>query len=105
MSSKVQITYVTDRPREIKQALEALDYAEMLHPDWPMDNIYKCLSILQEEVGELTQAILDYDSGKGSINEIIKEADHAAAMGLRFKKNIWKMIEILNIKRAEAREV
>lgn len=98
MSSKKQIEYITDKPDEILDALKELDRAEELHPEWPIDDIYKCLAVFQEEVGELTQAILDFDTGKGSVNNVIIEANHAAAMGLRFRKNICMVLSKLTEK-------
>lgn len=67
--------------------LAELDRAEKLHPNWPQDLIHAS-AICTEELGEMVQATLNHFEGKGSKQKIIVEAVHAAAMAIRFLKNI-----------------
>lgn len=62
--------------------------AEQKHPDWPVDNMYKQVTILQEEAGEVSKAVLHYFDENGSIEDIKKELYQTAAMCMRMLKNL-----------------
>lgn len=71
----------------ITEVLAELERAETLYPNHPT-NHFKSLAIWQEEIGEVTKALLDSED-KGSSREDIKtEAIQAIAMGFRFLKNL-----------------
>jgi len=78
--------YVNDqRELEIYQAIkDELDRAQKLYPDWWQDMVYGASTAI-EESGEAVKAVNDLAlHGKGSIEEIRKEAIHSAAMWIRF---------------------
>jgi NTP pyrophosphatase (non-canonical NTP hydrolase) len=54
-------------------------------PSWPTDPLH-AVAVVQEEVGELTQAVLQtiYEPAKSNPSHVAKEAVQAAAMALRF---------------------
>jgi len=69
------------------EVLAELERAETIHPNFP-SNEFEALAVWQEEVGEVTKALLDAKH-KGSSREDIKtEAIQAIAMGFRFLKNL-----------------
>ncbi len=61
--------------------------AEKIHPVWPRNHIHQA-AICAEEAGELLQASLNHDEKKGTKQAMITEAVHAAAVAIRFLKNI-----------------
>ena len=61
--------------------------AEKKHPEWPLD-MFKQLAIIQEEIGEVTMAVLHYHDESGSLDDIKKELIQTAAMCLRMLKNL-----------------
>lgn len=69
-----------------RKLTEELERAEKQHPEWPKDLVYQA-AIVQEESGEFLKAVMDYKSGKGPADDIIKEAIQTGAMILRFLKN------------------
>lgn len=71
----------------IALVMTEIDRAERIHPVWPKDLIH-AVSILNEEVGETTKAVLDHNERKGSPQAIVTEAVHTAAMAIRFLKNL-----------------
>jgi len=62
---------------------EELIKAEGKFPWWPIDIIHG-VAIIQEEVGELVKACLDFYYGRGNREQILKEATQAGAMIYRF---------------------
>ncbi|MCB0599381.1 MAG: hypothetical protein KDD28_35250 [Phaeodactylibacter sp.] len=76
---------------DIRNYLEAvlfgLEGAEIWRPKWPKDIIH-ALAILTEKGGKLTQATLQYEDGSGELVKVEAEAVQAAAMALRFLKNM-----------------
>ena len=65
--------------------LAELRRAQRKFPEWPADPLHAC-AILQEEVGELTRAILHavYEPSKGGPKDVEDEALQVAAMAIRF---------------------
>lgn len=58
------------------------------HPNYPK-NKYEQLAILQEEVGEVTKAVLQLEQeGKGNIDDIKAELIQSAAMCIRMLINL-----------------
>lgn len=70
----------------IEQALQA---AKKKHPIWP-ENIHKRMSIVIEEIGEVSKAILQYEDEGGDWDEIKKEMEQSAAMCVRFLESLEK---------------
>lgn len=60
-------------------------------PNWQTDPIH-ALAVIQEELGELTQAILDtvYGGSHGGVDNIRSEAQQAGVMIIRFLENMDK---------------
>ena len=58
-------------------------------PKWQTDPIH-ALAVIQEEIGELTQAVLDtvYGGPHGGVDKINAEASQAGAMLVRFLENM-----------------
>ena len=63
--------------------LQALVEAEKEHPTWPEDPIHAA-AIVQEECGELVRAAVQAYYEGGTREALIKEAEHTAAMAIRF---------------------
>lgn len=59
-----------------------LKWAENKHPVFPKC-MFKQLAIIQEEVGEVTKAVLHYHFEDGDWRNIIKELTETAAMCVR----------------------
>ena len=66
---------------------EELKRANDLHGDFP-DDIFKCLAILQEEVGEVTKAVLDFNFKNVPLEDIRKELIQSGAMVIKFLKKL-----------------
>lgn len=80
------------RNEALELILKELQRAEGIHPLFPPlrpnDPVYAC-AIINEEAGELTQAVNNFVmEGKGSMNDIRKEAVQTGAMALRFLMEI-----------------
>ncbi len=73
------------------EILEELRRATKKFPTWPTDPIH-AKAILDEEVGELCQAILEtiYELPKSNKENVKKEAFQVAAMAVRFIINFDK---------------
>lgn len=80
ISNKIKLKALLD----IYSELEA---AEKQHPNWP-ENPFEALAIITEELGELSQALLQYKHEGGLSEAIRAEAIHVTAMGFRFIINI-----------------
>lgn len=76
----------------VRVAVDELIRATNLHPHWPSDPLH-AVAILAEEMGELTQKLLQatYEPKKGvTVDDIREEAVQVAAMGLRFLVNFHR---------------
>ena len=62
--------------------LDELAKAEKKFPSWPEDQIHAA-AILAEEAGETIKAALDFESQRGSLEELKKEAVQTGAMAIR----------------------
>jgi len=73
---------LTDVLIEVSRAMEK-------HPTWPTDALH-AKAVLDEEVGELEQAILQhiYEPEKSSLSNVKEEAIQSAAMTIRFLLSI-----------------
>jgi NTP pyrophosphatase (non-canonical NTP hydrolase) len=67
--------------------LEGLASAQHKHPLWP-ENVYEQIAVITEELGELSQAVLQHEHEGGDYQRIVYEAVQVAAMGMRFLKNL-----------------
>lgn len=61
--------------------------AEKKHPNFP-DDIFQQLAIMQEEAGEVTKAVLQYEYEGGTIEQVEEELIQTAAMCLRMLNNL-----------------
>ncbi|HDY88900.1 MAG TPA: hypothetical protein ENH82_12410 [bacterium] len=61
--------------------------AKEKHPIWPK-NIHAQNTVLVEEVGEVSKAILHYQYEKGPFDDIEKELIQTASMCLRMLENL-----------------
>ena len=76
------------KPDEIiEKIIDECCRAAKLHPNWPTDPIHAS-AILNEEAGELTQAVINWFYHDGNFAEIEKEALQTGAMVVRFLVNI-----------------
>jgi len=71
----------------IIEVLQELEHAENIHPNYPT-NEFEALAIWQEEIGEVTKALLDAKHKGANRSDIELEAIQAIAMGFRFLKNL-----------------
>lgn len=71
----------------IEYIFQELRAAEKKHPGWPTDLVYAS-AILNEEAGELTQAVLDYsfkpEHDPELLEKVMREAAQTGAMAMRF---------------------
>lgn len=69
----------------IEMIFDELKVAQEKHPNWPDDLVYGS-AILNEEAGELTQAVLDmhFHPSEENMERVLKEAAQTGAMALRF---------------------
>lgn len=81
-NSEHMVNALEDITKELYRAIE-------LFPEWPTDPLH-AVSIIGEEFGELTQAVLDmtYAPHKVCVNDIKEEAIQTAAMAIRFYINL-----------------
>lgn len=73
----------------LERVEKELNRAKELFPLWPTDPLHAA-SIVAEEMGELTKAILEvtYEPHKSTVKDVEEEAVQAAAMALRFLENL-----------------
>ena len=69
----------------IAEAMAELTRARKKFPSWPIDPLH-AVAILNEEIGELNQAILEhaYEPDKSSREDVKKEALQSLCMCIRF---------------------
>lgn len=72
-----------DAERIIEDIFAELRRAELKFPSFPDDPVHAA-AVLCEEAGETLQASLDFYYGRGSLEDMRKEAVQTAAMALRF---------------------
>jgi NTP pyrophosphatase (non-canonical NTP hydrolase) len=74
-----------------QQVIDTVKKAQAKHPRWPYDPLH-AMAILQEEVGELQQAVLErmYEPLKAEEGAVDKETLHVAAMIVRFALSRWR---------------
>jgi len=94
MSNKTRIFFdvENDKVDAFKEIIEELKRAQELHPDWPADNTNWKLTIVTKELGQTAKAFLKYNEDNGAWNDVLKEANQLAAMGIRFRLNLRKNI-------------
>lgn len=71
----------------INLIIEELIRAELKHPDWPTDVVYKA-AIVSEESGELMRAAVQYEMEGGDIEDVRTEAIQTAATCIRLLLNL-----------------
>jgi len=76
-----------ERERLVGKVFGELRRAEDLHAGFPADPLH-ALAIAAEELGELTQAVLQWTYEGGRIKRVETEAIQLAAMALQFVLNL-----------------
>ena len=79
-------------PGIVSRIIDEYIRAADLHPEWPSDPVHAS-AILNEEVGELTKAVLEWVFQDGDFAELEKEAIQVGAMAVRFLANLDKYKE------------
>lgn len=96
-SKKEDYELMWSRPAQIKERrvrgeldliVNELAKAEVKHPNWPNDNLYKQHAIIAEELGEVAKAVLQNEELEGNFFEIQQELRETAAMCLRMLINL-----------------
>ena len=82
-----EIEYIVSEKQGTIEILKELERAETIHPFYPIDP-FKQLAIMQEEAGEVTKAILDWQDGKDTVKHVREELIQTAAMCMRMLKNL-----------------
>jgi len=72
-----------------KRVRQELERAKRLHPNYP-ENMLHQVAIINEEVGEMTKAVLQYHYEGGNVHDISVELTQTAAMCLRMLENLRK---------------
>jgi hypothetical protein len=81
-----------EKSRIIEMVYSEINRAELLHPVFA-ENIFKAIAVIMEELGELSQASLDYTDNGGDFLDVITEGTHVAATALRFLFNVSRYKE------------
>ena len=68
-----------------------LNRAEKKHPNFP-DDMFRQVAIINEEVGEITKAVLHYHYEDGSLKDVKNELVQTAAMCMRMLNALNKII-------------
>lgn len=76
----------TEEQHIVNLIIDELRKAEKKHPGWPVDPIHAD-AIINEEKGEMTRAVLQFNYEYATVDEITKECLQTAAMCIRFLKN------------------
>ena len=96
----MELSSELDRLQKYKAIEKELQRAKKIHPNYPTD-IFIQLAIMQEEAGEATKAVLDYQCNKCSIDSIIQELIQTAAMCMRMLEAIQPQKQSFQIKADE----
>jgi hypothetical protein len=86
-SDMLEITEMVNKQQGTSEILKELQRAETIHPFYPIDP-FKQLAIMQEEAGEVTKAVLDWQDGKDTVKHVREELIQTAAMCMRMIKNL-----------------
>jgi NTP pyrophosphatase (non-canonical NTP hydrolase) len=86
-SSIAMITHLPEALRKYAEIEKELKRAEKKHPDWP-ENMFHQVAILNEESGEVTKAVNDYNGDNESLEHLKVELIQTAAMCMRMLKNL-----------------
>lgn len=78
----MELNSTEDRLSKWEIVDKELNRAKKIHSEYPQ-NMYVQLAILQEEVGEVTKAVLDFHDNKDSLVHIQEELVQTAAMCMR----------------------
>ena len=78
----------TRKDKIIAEIKTELARAEQQHPDYP-DDIIHCISIVNEEAGEATKAVVDCVYYNGSLEDVRKELRQTAAMCIRMLESLY----------------
>jgi NTP pyrophosphatase (non-canonical NTP hydrolase) len=84
----MELNATLDRLEKYNVIDAALNKAKAKHPNYPVDDMYKQVAIMNEEAGEVTRAVLQYKDEGGSIEDVKKELIHTAAMCMRMLENL-----------------
>ena len=82
-----EIENIVSKKQGTHEILKELERAETIHPFYPIDP-FKQLAIMQEEAGEVTKAVLDWQDGKDTVKHVREELIQTAAMCMRMLKNL-----------------
>jgi NTP pyrophosphatase (non-canonical NTP hydrolase) len=85
--NNMELNSELDRLQKYSEIDRELKRAENKHPNFP-DDMFQQLAIIQEEVGEVTKAVLHYHYENGSIDHIKEELIQSAAMCMRMLQNL-----------------
>ncbi len=96
----------TDRDFVFDKIFTELDRAQKKFPSWPDDPLH-AVAIINEELGELTQAILEhtYEPEKSNLEDIELEAIQTAAMAIRFIMSLNKYKYEKSPQHSQVREI
>ncbi len=83
----MELNIELDRLQKFAKIDRELTRAEHKHPNFPTD-LFHQLAIMQEEAGEVTKAVLQYNYENGSIDHIREELIQTAAMCVRMLQNL-----------------
>ncbi len=76
-----------DRLRKYSDIESELNKAIAKHPNYP-DDMFRQVTIMNEEAGEVSKAVLHYHDEGGSIDDVRKELIQTAAMCMRMLENL-----------------
>ena len=76
-----------DRLRKYSDIDRELNRAKEIHPDFP-DDMFRQVTIMNEEAGEVNKAVLHYHYEDGCITDVRKELIQTAAMCMRMLENL-----------------
>ena len=79
--------YAMELLKPILPVLTELGKAKTKHPEYP-ECMFRQVSIMNEEAGEVTKAVLHFHYENGSIEDVKKELIQTAAMCLRMLENL-----------------
>jgi len=71
----------------VRHVNKTLVKARIKFPKWPVDMIH-ANAVANEENGELTRAVVQWNYEGGTLDEVVAESIHSIAMHVRFLQNI-----------------